>query len=831
MAFFAGAIEGVATLNTKNWDKGISGIVKGAGVAGAAIAGALVAALGKAVMTADEFQKSMSNVSTVVDDTQVSTQGLTKSLLALDPALGSTTDLTNGLYQAFSAGAKDAEEAMQITTDSAMFAKAALTDTATAVDVLTTASNAYGSEVVNSTQAADIFFTTIKEGKITGEQLSGTIGQSIPLFASMNIPLEELASGLAAMTKQGVSANEATTQLNGIVNAFLKPSTAMTEALEAQGFASGAALLEAEGLSGALEFLEKTTGGNTDEMAALIPNIRGMQGALALTGKGGEIFADTLVEMESAAGATAEAFDKQEKTFETFANSMEKTEIVVGNIAKTFVDEWAAGATEANESMLEFLQSSEGMGIVADIVGFVAGAFEAVKAVMQPIADAIAPALESNIQQLGETFGTAEESASGLSIAAQVLGVAAQVVAGAIRITSIILNTFIQLVGDLVNALGASGEVIGGWWDALLSGEWDEFNDRLGTAQSAFTTLGSNLDRNFSAIIGGVQEEFANFGENAETTAIKVQSAFVESSQDAKDFVTRNWSELFTGQEKTAADMVDNAEQTGQDVADAMENMGEDAADAAGEAGENVGNAFIEGLEKNLEKIEPAYSAAMDSISTIGSMISSIEQTRLENETRFLDLQYQKQQEALQNRLNNGLISEAEFNAQSEQLEQETNRKRDEIAKRQFEAEKRNKVAQVVINAADSIMRWWSAAASLGPIAGPAFAGVMTGATAALSAAQISAISAQPYVPAFQMGGTHSGGLARINEAGGEIVNLPDGTVIVPNDISQMIAANSGNSGIVVNVNNPTLLNRDMISMVSMQVSQEVAKNMRLSRI
>lgn len=45
-----------------------------------------------------------------------------------------------------------------------------------------------------------------------------------------------------------------------------------------------------------------------------------------------------------------------------------------------------------------------------------------------------------------------------------------------------------------------------------------------------------------------------------------------------------------------------------------------------------------------------------------------------------------------------------------------------------------------------------------------------------------------------------SGGKTRINEFGGEIVDLPQGTRIIPNDISQQIAKNSG-GGITVNVN------------------------------
>ena len=49
------------------------------------------------------------------------------------------------------------------------------------------------------------------------------------------------------------------------------------------------------------------------------------------------------------------------------------------------------------------------------------------------------------------------------------------------------------------------------------------------------------------------------------------------------------------------------------------------------------------------------------------------------------------------------------------------------------------------------------------------------------------------------------GGLTRVNEKGGEIVNLPSGTQIIPNDISMQIAKSIGesvgNSNGVGNVN------------------------------
>ena len=103
------------------------------------------------------------------------------------------------------------------------------------------------------------------------------------------------------------------------------------------------------------------------------------------------------------------------------------------------------------------------------------------------------------------------------------------------------------------------------------------------------------------------------------------------------------------------------------------------------------------------------------------------------------------------------------------------------------------------MSAAQGIMSWWSTAGILGPIAGPIFAGTMTAATLATAGVQASLVSEQQFIPARQFGGMASG-VTRVNEAGGEIISLPDGSQVVPNDISQQIAGAAG-GGNVTNIN------------------------------
>jgi hypothetical protein len=135
---------------------------------------------------------------------------------------------------------------------------------------------------------------------------------------------------MAVMTKQGIRSFEAVTQLQALFNAFIKPSNELTEAFKEFGIESGSVLAQTKGLSGILEFLQESTGGNIEAMGKLLPNVRALKGALALTGQQAKNFSDTLMLMDQAAGSTQTAFEKQELTFETLGNQVNKLQIRIG---------------------------------------------------------------------------------------------------------------------------------------------------------------------------------------------------------------------------------------------------------------------------------------------------------------------------------------------------------------------------------------------------------------------------------------------------------------------------------------------------------------------
>jgi len=318
-------------MNTKTQEMNTKA-ARAASIAFAALAAVTAAASAKGVQAYAEYSKSLANLHTLTDISETKFKAVDAAFTKMSVKYAiSKKNLAEAAYQAVSAG-DSIDEALKTVEASAKLSRGGLMDVAIATDILTTATNAYGRANLDAEEAADVYFSIINEGKITGEQLAQSIGQSIPLFAAAKIPIEQLGAGFATLTKVGVSSSEATTQLNAVVNGFLKPSAKLSEALQEAGYASGEALLKAEGLEGAINLLMSASGGAVDVVAKLVPNLRGLQGTLGLASKDSELLKEALMALGDSAGAADEAFLRQTEGIASGAYSMDQARVAVENL-------------------------------------------------------------------------------------------------------------------------------------------------------------------------------------------------------------------------------------------------------------------------------------------------------------------------------------------------------------------------------------------------------------------------------------------------------------------------------------------------------------------
>jgi len=278
-------------------------------------------AVGAAAMkVAGDFDQSMANVNSLVKLSDERFAALKEQVLGMTTDRRITQgprDLAAGLYDVVSSGFSG-QKAMDVLRQAAYGATAGLTDTATSVRVLAAVLNSGIKGVNSAREAMDILFQEVNLGINSFEGLANALGDVLPTAATAGVSLQEVAAGLAVMTKDGISVNESVTALNQLLVHIIKPSNDAAKVMQSLGIEYGAAALQSKGLAGWLKDVAAKAGDNKQALTEMMPEIRAMKGLLSLTKGDGRAFAEMMREMAKAtenAGATQGALSEQLKGF------------------------------------------------------------------------------------------------------------------------------------------------------------------------------------------------------------------------------------------------------------------------------------------------------------------------------------------------------------------------------------------------------------------------------------------------------------------------------------------------------------------------------------
>lgn len=195
-------------------------------------------------------------------------------------------------------------------------------------------------------------------------------------------------------------------------------------------------------------------------------------------------------------------------------------------------------------------------------------------------------------------------------------------------------------------------------------------------------------------------------------------------------------------------------------------------------------------LSKWWHDMEPGERAAVileayaEMFNGITSMVTSAFDARIEQiekEQEKNEEAAEEEKERIEDMVNSGVITKEEGEARKRAAEDTTARKNKELDKQKAELEqkqarwqKANSITQATISTALAIMQ---AYAQAGPFTGPVFAAII----AAIGAAQIAMIAAQP-IPKYAKGtDSHPGGLAIVGDGGRqEVIETDNGAYITP---------------------------------------------------
>lgn len=438
----------------------LGGEVTAAGAtAGQSLGKSLIGAVGKILAAAgigkmlqaaftegSAFETAVAKVGTIADTTKVPIGELKKQITDLSGTMGiAAGDLAEATYQAISAG-QDTGDAVAFAGQAAKLATAGFTSSSSAVDILTTALNAYGLEADQAGHVSDVLLTTQNLGKTSVDELSASMGRVIPLAAAYKVNVENLSSGLAIMTANGIATAEATTYTKSMLNELGDTGSTVGKILQketGQGFAE---LMDSgQSLGDVLQVLYDSVGGDATQFAALWSSVEAGTGALSLANSGAEKFNDVLAQMENSSGATETAYTTMT---DTMAHRMESLKTNAANLGIALFDSVSGKLGAAVSLASGYLQTlTDGF-----TNGGFAGLAEGLGSVFTDLTTNVGPQLlQSGIDlmtQLGQGMVTGIPQ-----LLAQALPIAANLASGLRANAGQLVDTGIQFIFNMAQGL------------------------------------------------------------------------------------------------------------------------------------------------------------------------------------------------------------------------------------------------------------------------------------------------------------------------------------------------------------------------------------------
>lgn len=387
--------------------KVVAGVVVGAFVAAGAAAAKFAS---ESLAEFNKFQAGMAEVFTLMPGMSEAAMGeMEADVLAFGASTGRVSDeVIPGLYQAISAGvpAENVLEFLRIASDAAL---GGVTTLEVAVDGISSAVNAYGSEALSATMASDLMFAAVAGGKTTFDELAGSLYNVLPTAASVGVAFGDVTAALATMTSAGVPTSVATTQLRQLLIELSQSGGEAAGIFEQMAGRSFPAFVAAGGnLQQALLLMEQAAINSGVRLSDLFSSVEAGNAALSLTGAATEKFGLELDRAANAAGAT-------EQAAQTMNNTMAHTEAVVEATSEQLKIMVGEALEPGREAWLNFK-----LALLESAIGFVeaATAGQEYVATAGDMAEAVEGAATLNIGLSGALLGVADAG----TLASKVVG-------------------------------------------------------------------------------------------------------------------------------------------------------------------------------------------------------------------------------------------------------------------------------------------------------------------------------------------------------------------------------------------------------------------------
>ena len=627
------SVTGNTKLDTSGFTQGVSSMTVAAGTLIADLvktaSSQLTNLAQSAIRNGSVYETSLAKVGTIADLGKLSIQKLGSQITDMSNTMGiAATDIAEATYQAISAG-QDTANAVAFAGQAAKLAAAGFTSTTSAVDILTTALNAYGLSADQATHVSDVLLTTQNLGKTSVDELSSSMGKVIPLAAAYNVSVENLSSGLAVMTANGIATAEATTYTKSMLNELGDTGSSVGKILQQQTGKSFAQLnAEGKSLGDVLQILYDSVGGDSTAFAGLWSSVEAGTGALSLASGGADKFNGVLAQMVDSAGATDTAYQTMTDTFQ---HSMESLQTTAENLSIDLFEAMEPGLMEAanwgtdclntltsalNEGgPAAMLDAASGIlenltaGVVQKIPGLASAATQVTTKLVQYLADHQDEIFDAGIQLLEQLIiGITDNLPQLITAAAELI---AKFSAALISHLPDLLNCGAALLTTLVDGILRSIENLGEAalaCIAKLTGVWDGSMDDWGhIGENIVTGLLNGITGMWDTLVSTVKGKV-----NGMVSTVK-NVLGIHSPSKAFTEIGENVTQGLVNGINTGAPA---AEQAIQNIAQALNDYGPDFATVGATITEQFRTKLTEGWAQIQSDIQTDALGAIETLAT-----------------------------------------------------------------------------------------------------------------------------------------------------------------------------------------------------------------------
>lgn len=555
--------------------------IEGVGKALAPISAIAGATLGASVKSASDFTDAMAKVSTLVDTSKVSVDDLSKVFLDLSNASGkSATELAEAGYQALSASVP-VEKLGQFTKTATDLAKVGFTDTSTAVDVLTTAINAYSMETEDAESIATKLVKTQNLGKTTVNELASSMGKIIPTASAMNVDIDNLTAGYVSLTKQGIATAEATTYMNSMLNELGDSGTDVGGILKEETGKSFQECMESGmSLGDVLGVLKKHADDNGTAFNELWGSAEAGKASLAILNGGVDEFNGTVSTMKENTNELSEGLDKlntPSAKVRKSLNQIKNSGIQLGTAFLTAVapvlDKVSAGIEKATTwfnsldegtkqniaTMLLFVAGLApvliGIGKFITLVGSVITAISTIKTAITGVGTVLS-GLGVAVNPIGLIIGAIALLAVGF---VYLWNTSESFRNFWINLWNVISTTAINIVNTvkawLANAWNAIRNTAVNTWNSLKSGVTNIING----LKSTITNVWNSIKSTVTNVMNGIKTSITTAWNNAKTTVTTAVNGIKTNISTALNSAKSTVSNIFSNIQSSIRDKINSA--------------------------------------------------------------------------------------------------------------------------------------------------------------------------------------------------------------------------------------------------------------------------------